>query len=148
MSMSYSDSRDQSDREQPDLERRYHTQFSSSTWSVLSHVRPWQPPTDVYETDEAVVVRVEIAGMHEADFKVFVQDQLLIVSGQRSDPSPKVAYHQLEVRYGEFRCEVYLHWIVDEADIKATYHDGFLEILLPKARSRRVKISGVAEHDL
>jgi HSP20 family protein len=147
MSMSYSDSRDQSDRTQSETERHPRAQFSSGSWEVWAHTHTWQPPTDVYETDETVVVRVEIAGMHESDFKVFVQERLLIITGQRSDPSPKVAYHQLEVRYGEFRCEVYLHWIVDEADITATYRDGFLEICLPKARSRRVRVADAGARD-
>ena len=148
MTTSYSDSHDRTDRAQSETERNPHAQFVSGNWVVWSHTHTWQPPTDVYETDEAVVVRVEIAGMRETDFKVVVQDRLLIITGQRSDPSPKVAYHQLEVRYGEFRCEVYLHWIVDEADITATYQNGFLEIRLPKARSRRVPIGDASGRDV
>ena len=38
------------------------------SWQVRSSV--WSPPTDVYETEEAYVVRVEIAGMREDDFEV------------------------------------------------------------------------------
>jgi HSP20 family protein len=148
MSMSYSDSRDQSDRAQSETEHHPRARFSAGSWLTWAHTQTWQPPTDVYETDEAVVVRVEIAGMQESDFKVVVQDRLLIITGQRSDPSPKVAYHQLEVRYGEFRCEVYLHWIVDEGDITATYQNGFLEIRLPKARSRRVHVVDASGREL
>lgn len=147
MSMSYSDSHDPADRTPSDLERRLHNQFDSGSWIVWEHAHTWRPPTDVYESGEAVVVRVEIAGMRETDFTVVVQEQLLIITGRRSDPSPKVAYHQLEVRYGEFRCEVYLHWIVDEAEISAAYHDGFLEIRLPKAKARRVKVGDASERD-
>jgi HSP20 family protein len=105
----------------------------------------WRPPTDVFETDDAVVVRVEIAGMRDADFVVTLNDQLLIVSGQHADPAAKVAYHQLEVRYGEFRTEVYLHWSVEQADITAVYQDGFLIITLPKARVRQVRVVDVSE---
>ncbi len=139
MSMSYSDLSDPFDRTQSELERHPRARFSGD-WVLWSQTPAWQPPTDVYETDETVVVRVEIAGMKESDFKISVQDRTLIITGQRFDPSPKVAYHQLEIRYGEFRSEVYLHWIVSEADISATYHDGYLEITLPKARARRVPV--------
>jgi HSP20 family protein len=99
----------------------------------------------VYETDDAVVVRVEIAGMREADFTVTLHDQLLTITGARSDPSSKVAYHQLEVRYGEFKSEVYLHWPVDQAGITATYQDGFLIVVLPKAKPRRVPVTEAGE---
>ena len=105
----------------------------------------WRPPTDVFETDTAVIVRVEIAGMHDSDFVVALQDQLLTISGQRSDPSSKVAYHQLEVRYGDFRTEVYLHWAVEQSDISAVYQDGFLIVTLPKARVRHVHVVDIGE---
>jgi HSP20 family molecular chaperone IbpA len=51
-----------------------------------------------------------------------------------------VAYHQLEIRYGEFRTEVYLHWAVEHDGIVATYSDGFLQVVLPKIHSRRVRV--------
>ena len=113
------------------------------SWHVRSNI--WSPPADVYETDDAVVVRVEIAGMREADFTVTLHDQLLTITGARSDPSAKVAYHQLEVRYGEFRSEVYLHWPVEQGGITATYQDGFLLVVLPKARPRRVPVVETGE---
>lgn len=102
------------------------------------------PPTDVYECDEEVVVRVEVAGMKESDFNVSLTDRLLVVSGVREDPSPKVAYHQMEVRYGEFRTEVFLHWPVDQEHITATYTEGFLHVTLPKMTARRVRVVDVA----
>jgi HSP20 family protein len=109
-------------------------------WVVVRHTHAWRPPTDVYETDEHVVVRVEVAGMKETDFSVSLVDRLLVITGVRQDPSPKVAYHQMEIRYGEFRTEIYLHWTVEQEDIKATYTEGFLQVMLPKATARRVRI--------
>ena len=55
-----------------------------------------------------VVVRVEVAGMKETDLAVSLTDRVLVITGVRQDPSPKVAYHQMEIRYGEFRTEVFL----------------------------------------
>ena len=83
--------------------------------------------------------------MRDGDFVVALQDELLTVSGRRSDPSSKVAYHQLEVRYGDFRTEVYLHWAVEQAEISAVYQDGFLIVTLPKARTRHVRVVDVGE---
>ena len=144
MALIFSDAHDPFDRTQSDLERLRRDPFGTSRWTVYGS-QTWRPPTDVYETDDAVIVRVEIAGMRDADFVVTLHGQLLIVAGTRSDPSPKVAYHQLEVRYGEFRTEVYLHWPVEQSAITATYQDGFLIVSLPKAKSRRVKIIDVGE---
>lgn len=133
MAFIFTESHDPVDRFQVDLNRLRLQTLAPGRWGVWPHSNTWRPPTDVYETDEAVVVRVEIAGMREADFTVNLHEQQLTITGARSDPSSKVAYHQLEVRYGEFRSEVYLHWPVEQAGIAATYQDGFLVVSLPKA---------------
>ena len=141
MAFIFSESHDTPERSQLDYERLKRDSFGAGQWLVWRNSNTWRPPTDVYETDDAVVVRVEIAGMRDADFVVTIHDQLLIISGARTDPSPKVAYHQFEVRYGEFRTEVFLHWAVEQATITATYQDGFLTVTLPKAQVRRVQVT-------
>jgi HSP20 family protein len=139
------ESHESSDRTPADLDRFRRSSFEPSRWAIWQTGQTWRPPTDVFETDDAVIVRVEIAGMRDAEFAVIVHDQLLTISGQRADPTTKVAYHQLEVRYGEFRTEVYLHWAVEQSDIAAVYQDGFLIITLPKAKVRLVPVVDVSE---
>ena len=139
------ESHESSDRTPSDLDRLRRSSFEPGRWALWQAGQTWRPPTDVFETDDAVIVRVEIAGMRDADFVVALHDQLLIISGQRADPTAKVAYHQLEVRYGEFRTEVYLHWVVEQTDITAVYQDGFLMINLPKAKVRHVRVQEASE---
>ena len=147
MAFIFSESHDSSDRSQLDYERLKRDAIGAGRWIVWHTSNTWRPPTDVYETDEAVIVRVEIAGMHDADFFVTLHDRLLTITGSRTDPSPKVAYHQFEVRYGEFRTEVILHWAIEQSDITATYQDGFLTVSLPKARVRRVTVTDAGATD-
>ncbi|WP_376788883.1 Hsp20/alpha crystallin family protein [Thermoflexus sp.] len=118
---------------------RFESQMERLLQDVLTRQRwlsrygnAWRPPTDVYETDEAVVVRVEIAGLRPEDVMVALHDRWLVISGYRHDPTPKVAYHQLEIHYGEFHVEVYLPWALDADAAQATYRDGFLMVTLPK----------------
>ena len=145
MGLIFSESHEPSDRTPSDLERMRRGPFDTSRWAMWQTGQTWRPPTDVFETDDAVIVRVEIAGMRDADLTVTLHDQLLTISGQREDPTAKVAYHQLEERYGEFRTEVYLHWAVEQADISAAYQDGFLIVNLPKAKVRRVRVVDLGE---
>jgi len=107
--------------------------------SVRSHV--WRPPTDVYETSEEVVVRVEIAGMAEADFTIVLDGRDLFIRGVRPDTSERRAYHQMEIRFGEFGTDVELPVEVVIEHIQAVYMNGFLNIRLPKARPKQVKVS-------
>ena len=109
-------------------------------WASPGQLKIWRPPTDVYETDDSVVVKVEIAGMEERDFAVSLDANVLTISGVRNDPAPKLGYQQMEILYGHFETEVHLPRAIDEDRVEATYEDGFLQIRLPKAQPRQVPV--------
>lgn len=114
----------------------------AGAWTVRQRSHAWRPPTDVYETEEAFVVLVEVAGMHEADFVVTLDRQLLSIRGVRADREGPKAYHQMEVAYGEFVTEVRIPVPLDAPRIEASYADGFLRVRLPKARPKQIAVSG------
>lgn len=96
----------------------------------------WSPPTDVYEVEEAVIVRVEVAGMREDDFMIRLDGRLLTIRGTRPDFPERRAYHQLEIPFGDFISEVELPVPVMPEKIEAVYQSGFLKLVLPKANPR------------
>lgn len=106
----------------------------------------WRPPTDVYETNESVVILMEIAGMDPDKIQVEFSDRILRVSGQRADHHLRAACHCLEVQYGEFASQVHLPGSYDIDAIDAQYRDGFLTITLPK-RKPEIKLIGVQGTD-
>lgn len=112
--------------------------------SNRSHL--WRPPTDVYEIDEQLIVRIEIAGMRENDFSIMVKDKHLVVHGFRQDISEKRAYHQMEILFGEFGSEVDLPVPVIVELAKAEYRNGFLIITLPVEKPRHIHISSEESH--
>jgi len=103
----------------------------------------WHPPTDVYETDSEIIVKVEVAGVHEDDMEVSLDEGILRVSGRRADCSRRetVAVHRLEIQCGEFETHVHLpHAIRADADIQCTYASGILTIVLPKELAHKVHV--------
>jgi HSP20 family protein len=108
------------------------------SWQVRSNV--WSPPTDVYETEEAYVVRVEIAGMREEDFEILLENNTLLISGSRPDLTERRAYQQMEIRFGKFSTALNLPAAVNIEQARAEYKDGFLTIVLPKATSNQTKV--------
>jgi HSP20 family protein len=110
--------------------------------AVNWHVRSttWSPPTDLYETEEACVVKVEIAGMRDEDFEVVFQDHVLVIRGQRADFNERRAYHQMEIRFGRFEVAVEVPAVVDLERSAAEYKDGFLVVMLPKVSSKKEKV--------
>ena len=115
--------------------------FGSTRPRSLRQAVIWVPPTDVFETEDQIVVQVEVAGVRQSDLAISLHDQRLIISGTRSDPGPaQRAYHQMQVRFGEFGAEVELPARVDESQVTAAYADGFLRIVLPKRKPRQIDV--------
>ena len=112
--------------------------FHAVSWQVRSSV--WSPPTDMYETQESFVVRLEIAGMREEDFEVAVENNVLIISGHRPDLNERRAYHQMEIRFGKFEVAVDIPFPVEIERSVAEYKDGFLLIQLPKASPKHIEV--------
>ena len=108
------------------------------SWQVRSNI--WSPPTDVYETEEAYVVRVEIAGMREDDFEILLEGNTLLISGSRPDLTERRAYQQMEIHFGKFSTALNLPGPVNIEQAGAEYKDGFLTVVLPKATSNQTKV--------
>jgi len=104
------------------------------------HTHVWNPPTDVYETENAVVVRVEIAGMQDEDFSVELDGRRLIIRGQRPDISERRAFHQMEIYFGEFNIEMLIPIPIETSQVEAVYSNGFLRVIMPKALPRQIAI--------
>lgn len=109
-------------------------------WQVQVRAGIWSPPTDVYETQPAYVVRVEIAGMREEDFEITIEDKFLTISGNRPDVPERRAYQQMEIRFGKFETVVGLPGPVDLEAARADYTEGFLTVILPKAKPNQIQV--------
>ncbi len=114
----------------------------TSRWRIIYRPHAWRPPTDVYETEDTIIVRVEVAGMREGDFTISLVERNLTVRGARQDTSERRAYHQMEIAFGEFLTEVELPYLVISDKVEATYRDGFLRITLPIAQPKHIKVEG------
>jgi HSP20 family protein len=112
--------------------------FHAIGWHV--HASSWSPPTDIYETEENFVVRVEIAGMREDGFEVAIENNMLLISGNRLDLNERRAYHQMEIRFGKFEVAVEIPIPVDIEHAVAEYKDGLLMIQLPKTSPKQIKV--------
>jgi len=108
---------------------------------------PWEPPVDIYETDDALVLEVELPGVSTDAISVELHEHTLRLSGERTrEPAVKGGHYQRqEARYGAFQRAFRLPTIVDQARVKATYKNGVLALRLPKrdaARPQGIPIAG------
>jgi len=132
------------DQEIETEEAHYHVGGREGGLLLMKHSHAWRPPTDVTADDDRLIVVVEIGGMKDGEIQVSLSNQRLTISGMRPAPSETyAAYHQLEVRYGDFRTDVFVPWPVNSDDIAARYEDGFLRVELPRAKPPRVRVVDV-----
>jgi HSP20 family protein len=108
------------------------------SWTVRSSA--WSPPTDAYETDDAYIVRVELAGMRDSDFEITAESGYLQIRGNRPDFPERRAYQQMEIRFGKFSTVIGMPGPVDVDAAHAEYVDGFLTVTLPKVKPRFVEV--------
>lgn len=94
-----------------------------------------EPPADVYETKDEVVVVIEIAGMLQDAIELEVDGSTLTFRGERRPLKgrPRRVYSQMEISHGVFQREFALPATVTPEGARAVYRDGILEITLPKA---------------
>jgi HSP20 family protein len=117
-----------------------NTPLEPPRWGLYGKQHTWRPPTDLFECEDTFVVKVEIAGMEDGEFTISIEEQLLSVRGVRPDTTERRAYFQMEIPSGEFSTEVELPGPVKPDEIEAIYNDGFLKIVLPKARPYQIQI--------
>lgn len=111
-------------------------------WRIQKRSPLWRPPTDVFESEDAFVVVVEVAGMRGMEISVSLDKEVLSIRGMRADKGNMKAYHQMEIAYGEFESKVKLPRRIDQENIEATYRDGFLRVIMPKIKSKNIQIDG------
>ena len=104
-----------------------------------------EPAVDIYETEEQVVIVVEIAGIGDHDVELEVEGSRCTLRGERK-PAPHEAnreFRQVEISNGPFQRELFLPAAVNPDAVETVYKDGMLQIKLPKAslaRSRTLTI--------
>ncbi len=102
------------------------------SWPMHSAII-WRPPADIYETPDAIIVVVELAGVAEEDMTVTLFSDLLVVEGTREQPLTDMsACHQLGIKYGDFRLEVAVHAPVDHEKVNVAHKNGLLKVTFRK----------------
>jgi len=94
----------------------------------------WRPPTDVYETDGEVVVRLEAPGLRAEDISIALNTDTLVIRAVRHElqHDAKTVYHQLEIHNGYFERVVALPRYIRHEGAEASYSEGFLVVRIPK----------------
>ena len=120
--------------------------FAGALGGTATGTQTWAPAVDVFETNDAVVLKAELPGLSTEDVNVEVDDNVLTISGERilRDSVEKGQYYRLERSYGTFSRSLTLPQGIKADEVAATFTDGVLEVTVPKAdqvKPRKVAIA-------
>jgi HSP20 family protein len=106
----------------------------------------WTPAVDIYETDDALVFQAELPGVSKDEVNIEIHQNTLILRGERKHAAEVQAdrYYRTERAYGPFQRSFVLPTMVDQEKVQATYHDGILELRLPKLEAAKPKRIAIA----
>jgi HSP20 family protein len=119
-------------------------------WSGESNgTTNWVPATDIYESENELIVNLDLPGIDPKMVDVHVENNVLTIRGERrfEQNQNKDNYHRVERSYGTFARSFTLSTYVDADKIRATYKAGVLSITLPKAEAakpKRIQIAATA----
>lgn len=123
------------------LRQQYHSlasdimQQTPSSVPVVRIETTWRPPTDIYEIQNAYIVKMEIAGMSADDIEVTLYTDAILISGNRHEEASNeesTRFHEAQIHYGPFRSTIFFAGRIDNTHARANYRDGFLQLIVPK----------------
>lgn len=127
-------------REMDRMQREMNRLFNSYSPYRL-RTAPSYPAINIWANEEGLLVHAEMPGVQVDDIDVSVDGKTLTISGARkSDDLPEGArLHRKERRFGDFSRTIQLPLAVNSEQVKASFKDGVLSIILPGAESEKPK---------
>ncbi len=126
---------------------RRATPMTTDKETLATESATWQPRVDVGETEQAVLIAVELPGVSADKVTVSIEENLLKISGEKNgvtESTPPIRWHRNERAFGKFERAFRLSDTIDVNGITASNRDGVLTLTLPKqtkAQPREIAIT-------
>lgn len=125
------------------INRMFDDVFSANQPSEMdeSAIGAWTPSSDIYETNDAIVIEAELPGLKKDDVNVEINDNVLSIKGERKEEDEKNDdnYYRRERFIGKFHRAFTLPMDVDTEKISAKFKDGVLHLEVPKPEEKKPK---------
>ena len=131
-------------REMNDLHRQMDRFFNAPFFRVGSlsdegRAELWYPSVDMFENEDALVIKAELPGLSRDDIDVNIDEGKLTLSGERKSENEveEDKFYRRERTYGKFVRTFSLPADIDPERIAAEFKDGVLKIEIPKPDEKK-----------
>ncbi|HKQ81072.1 MAG TPA: Hsp20/alpha crystallin family protein [Steroidobacteraceae bacterium] len=127
------------------INRVFDNQLDRNSTSS-SATADWAPPADIEEYADKFLLKLDVPGVNVNAVEITLDQGVLSIAGEREKDAKAsgVERSRLERPYGRFHRRFTLPDTVDAAAVRATGHDGVLEVTIPKqpkAQPRRIQVN-------
>src|SRR5437763_16050270 len=127
----------------------FSTEFNrlfNSLWEAPTSSQRWVPEMDLVESDDHYLLRADLPGMKQEDVAIEFNDGTLSISGERKAEYERKekGFFRLERSFGKFSRSLTPPDGVDPERIRAEFHDGVLDVMIPKPEQRKPRRIEVA----
>lgn len=124
--------------------RREFDNAVGSVSNAVSRTSSGYPPISVWESDERLVVELDVPGVSQSDLAVSVEDGVLTVAGTRKPSEHAGEQKHSDARSGEFRRSIKLHESLDPTSINAELDNGVLTLSISRRTEAQPRTIPVA----
>ncbi len=126
-------------RLQNEINKIFESVLDLSPEASLQAVAGWVPSMDIIESDEKIIVTVDLPGVDAGSIKLAVGSGQITVSGVKPAPTTvrNARHHCMERTHGSFTRSVALPVPVNTHQARARLHEGLLTIIFPRVPNRR-----------
>lgn len=127
------------------LQRRFERLFDDmqvpTNWKEFSSLSKI-PAAELNETNEAIILKLEVPGIDPKDLDIQVSEDLVSISGERKSETKSEENGTLrsEFQYGQFKRVIPLPNRIENTQVTADYKDGILYLILPKTEADKHKV--------
>lgn len=130
---------------QREINRLFDDTFNGFAAPALFRGGESWPRVELKETDKELLVSAELPGLEEKDVELSLEQNALVIKGEKQHEEKDDARRFSEFHYGRFERRIPLDWEVNPDEVKAQFRNGVLDITVPKSeqaqkQSRRIPI--------
>ncbi len=121
------------------LHRQMNQMFNELMASERQSATSWQPAIELQDTEDNLVLRLEIPGVDGKDIDIHVTREAVAISGEHrfEKETQEKGFFRSEFRYGNFQRVVPLPVPIQNDQVKADFKNGVLTLTMPKVTEAR-----------
>jgi len=109
----------------------------------------WSPTVDIEESDDSFLIRADVPGVDKKDIEVRLDNGVLSITGEKQvekETGKGTKRHRTERYHGSFARRFTLPTSIKADKVDASYRDGVLSLLIPKAEEAKPKSIDIKVH--